>query len=204
MVIGVCVLTAFAGAMAGTSPSTPGMAVAFIFIASLSLGYVENVAFTIGPFCLKQEDLGIALGLLGATRSTLATSAQAVFVSILTNKLIENVPKYVIPAAIGAGLPESSTGALLQGLAVGNFTAVPNITPAIIDATISSNQVAYSESFKMVYLAAIAFGCCGIIAALNAPNSEAKFTNAIARKLHGKSLDKKAAIHEKEMAETAV
>ena len=76
---------------------------------------------------------------------------------------------------------------------MGNFSAVPHITPAIIAATVQGNKEAYSQSFKPVYLAAIAFGCCGIIAALNAPNSEAKFTNVVSRKLHGKSLDRKVA-----------
>jgi len=193
MMITVTLLTIFAGAMAGTTQSTPAMAVAFIFLASISLGYVETVALTIGPFCLKQEDLGLALGLLGATRSTLATTAQAIFTAILNNKLLTNIPKYVIPAAVDSGLPESSTTALLEGLAVGNFSAVPDITPAIIAATMDGNKEAYSQSFKIVYLSAIAFGVCGIIAAANAPNSDAKFTNFVPRKLHGQRLDAKFA-----------
>lgn len=139
-VISVTFLTIFAGAMAATTQSTPTMAVAFIFLASISLGYVETVALTIGPFCLKQEDLGLALGLLGATRSTLATTAQAIFSAILNNKLLTNIPKYVIPAAVDAGLPESSTTALLDGLAAGNFSAVPDIMPAIIAATNGRKQ----------------------------------------------------------------
>ncbi|KAK1764534.1 fungal trichothecene efflux pump [Phialemonium atrogriseum] len=202
MVVSVSILTAFTGAMAATTPSTPTMAVLFIFFASLSLGYVETVALTIGPFCLKQEDLGLALGLLGATRSTLATTAQAVFSAILNNELLTKIPKYVIPAALDAGLPESSTTALLEGLAAGNFSAVPDITPAIIAATVDGNKEAYSQSFKIVYLAAIAFGVCGIIAALNAPNSDSKFTDIVPRKLHGQKLDAK--LTEKEIAANEV
>ncbi|KAK4941407.1 hypothetical protein LTR10_018676 [Elasticomyces elasticus] len=192
MVIAVSLLTAFTGAMAGTTPTTPTMAVVLVLLAAISLGYVENVALTIGPFCLKQEDLGIALGLLGATRSTLATTAQAIFIAILDNKLITNVPKYVVPAAVNAGLPKSAAVALLEGLAVGNFTAVPDITPKIIAAAVVANKEAYSQSMKTVFLAAIAFGVCGIIAALNAPNSESKFTNVVPRRLHGKGLQTQA------------
>lgn len=198
MVVSVSLLTAFTGAMAATTQSTPGMAVAFIFMASVCLGYVENVALTIGPFCLDQGDLGLALGLLGATRSTLATTAQAIFEAVLSNKLLTNVPKYVVPAVVSAGLPQSSVEALLAGLAAGNFTGVPDITPDIITAAVAGNKEAYSQSFKIVYLTAIAFGACGIIAALNAPNSESKFTDIIPRKLHDKKLDGKVA--QKEMA----
>ncbi|CAK7198490.1 hypothetical protein SEUCBS139899_001151 [Sporothrix eucalyptigena] len=190
MIISVSLLTAFTGAMAATTPTTPGMAVTFIFLASVCLGYVENVALTIGPFCLEQADLGLALGLLGATRSTLATTAQAIFETILSNKLITNIPKYVIPAVLDAGLPQSSVDALLAGLSAGNMTGVPDITPAIEAAATEGNKQAYSHSFQIVYLAAVAFGCCGIMAALNAPNSESKFTNIVPRKLHGKGVGK--------------
>lgn len=186
MVVSICLLTLFTGAMAATTPATPKMAVAFIFLASVSLGYVENVAMTIAGFCLREEDLGLALSLLGATRSTLATCAQAVFVAILTNKLVSNIPEYVVPAILDAGLPESSTSEFLKGLAMGDFSDVDGVNPSVIAAGVDANKQAYSESFKMVYYAAIAFGVCGIIAALNTPNMEAKFTNKIARKLHGK------------------
>lgn len=151
------------------------------------VGYVEVGAFTIGPFCLKPEDLGIANGLIGTSRSTLSSLTQAVFVTILENKLATNIPKYVIPDAVDAGLPKSSVGALLEGLAVGNFTAVPGIDQEILTATLRGNQEAYIQSFKMVYYAGIAFAACGIVGAMLVPNCEARFTSTISRKLHGKT-----------------
>ncbi|CAK7234211.1 hypothetical protein SBRCBS47491_008870 [Sporothrix bragantina] len=191
LMVSVSLLTAFTGAMAATTPETPGMAVAFIFLASTFLGYVENVALTIGPFCLDASDLGLALGLLGATRSTLATTAQAIFTTILSNKLVTNIPKYVVPAVLDAGLPQSSVTDLLTALAAGNMTGVPGITPGITAAATEGNKQAYSHSFQIVYLAAVAFGVCGVLAATNAPNSESKFTNVVQRKLHHTGFDNK-------------
>ncbi|KAF2434009.1 hypothetical protein EJ08DRAFT_694041 [Tothia fuscella] len=171
-------LVAFVGGMAGATATTRSLALAFTIIASICLGYVENVAFTIAPFCIPAKDIGLALGLLGCVRSSVASVATAVFVSVLNNKLETNILKYVIPAATDAGLPASSTA---------------RASPEIIAAASAANQVAYTESFKIVYLSGIAFGAVGIVAALNTQNSEQFFNEEIARKLHGKEVEKKVA-----------
>jgi MFS family permease len=196
LVAAITGLTAFIAGMAGATASTKSLALAFTIIGSICLGYVENVAFTIAPFCIPAKDIGLALGLLGCVRASIASVATAVFVSVLENKLAINIPKYVIPAATTAGLPAASAPGLLAGLAIGNFTGVEGVTPQIIAAAAAANQVAYTESFKVVYLAALAFGIVGILSALNSQNSEKFFTEDISRKLHGKDLDKMAAKHE--------
>jgi hypothetical protein len=199
LVAAITGLTAFVGAMSAATASTRSLALAFTLIASVCLGYVENTAFTIAPFCIPSKDIGLALGLLGCVRSSIASVATAVFVSVLDNKLEVNIPKYVIPAATKAGLPETSAADLLTALTTGVFTTVEGITPAIIAAASTANQVAYTESFKIVYFAALAFGIVGIFAALNTQNSEQFFTEDISRKLHGKDLEKKDTKHIEEV-----
>lgn len=153
------------------------------------VGWIEVVAFTVGPSCLKPEDLGIANGILGPGRGTLSSVAQAVFATILDNKLITNIPKYVIPAALDAGLPEASSAALLEGPETGNFTGVPSATAAVIAAAVDGNRKAYEASFKVVFLASIAFGLFGLCAAFFVPNVDSKFTAGISRRLHGSKLN---------------
>lgn len=199
LVFTVAALTAFTGGMAAATSSTRALAIAFTLLASIMLGYLENVAFTIAPFCLPQKDIGLALGLLGCMRSSIATIAEAVFVCVLDNKLAVNIPKYVVPAAEQAGLPASSIADLISALSTGVFTGVKGVNSKVIAAAEAANVVAYSESFKVVYLAAIAWGCVGIIAALNAQNSDRFFTEEIARKLHGRDLDKKENIRHSEV-----
>ena len=189
-----CCLVAFTGGMAAATSNTRAMALGFITLASIMLGYLENVAFTIASFCLPAKDLGLALGLLGCVRSSIACIAQAVFVSVLTNRLTDNVPKYVAPAVTEAGLPAASLPDLFTALTTGNFSSVPGATTEVIGAAVAANQEAYTQSFKTVYLVSLAFGGIGIIAACNAPNIEKFFTEDIARKLHGRDIDKKAAL----------
>lgn len=195
MIVATSALTAFIGAMAGTNSGTPTMALMFILISCICVGYIEVSAFIIGPFTTRPEDLGVVLGLVGTSRASISSVVQAVFVTILQNELVTNVPKYVIPAVLNAGLPETSGVALLEGLAVGNFTSVPGITPTIIGAAVESNRHAYVDSFKIVYLSAIAFSALAIGAAVFVPNCETKFDNVVSRKLQAK-VSEKAGTHD--------
>jgi hypothetical protein len=74
----------------------------------------------------------------------------------------------VAATAIDAGLPKSSIFASLDWVAAGNLTAVPGITSQIAASVTNVYLLTYSDSFKYVYLASIAFGCVS----LSAPNFE--------------------------------
>ena len=85
LVFTTCGLVAFTAGMAAATTETRSMALAFVLLASIMLGYLENVCFTIASFCLPPGDLGLALGLLGCVRSSIATVASAVFQTVLNN-----------------------------------------------------------------------------------------------------------------------
>lgn len=198
------ILVAFTAGMAGTNPNTEAVALVFLVITGSCVGYLENCALVLAPFCLKPEDIGLALGLLGTMRAFLSAIAQVVFVSIYSNKLPTELSKYVVPAVEEAGLAASSVPALLAGLATGNFSDVPNITPSIIQAAAAAERQAYTISFQYVYYATIPFGVLGIIAALNAPNTEESFNSTISRRLHGAGVVQTLATESKEVIESRV
>ena len=76
----------------------------------------------------------------------------------LSTNVTEYMPKYVSPAAVEAGLPESSLPALFVGLTAGNSSSVPGITPEIIEVVAQQVQHSYIDGFKIVFYAAIPFG----------------------------------------------
>lgn len=191
MVVAAICMTAFVGGMAAATQHTRSLAVAMIIMGSIPVGYIELMALTTAPLCLDADDIGLASGVLGSTRSALATVATSVYVAILSNKQATNIPKYVGPAAISAGLPQSSVPALLSALQSNNFTSVVDVTPQIISAAGAALQEADSKSFQVVFLSSLAFGGCAIIAALNTPNLEDKFNNEVAKRLHGKDIQKR-------------
>lgn len=116
---------------------------------------------------------------------TLDGSNIYIIVSILTNEVSSNLPKYVSPAVTSAGLPASSLPALFAGLTAGNLTAVPGITPAI--ATIAGAQTtrAYTDAFKIVFYTTIPFGVLLFVAACFVPDVEKYLTSNVARRLQG-------------------
>lgn len=95
------------------------------------------------------------------------------------------MPKNVVPAATGAGLPESSLPALFAGITAGNFTAVPGINTEIITAVGGAVRQTYVSSFKVVFLATIPFGVMLIIFGALTPNFEQYLTGNVARRLQG-------------------
>lgn len=105
--------------------------------------------------------------------------------SILTTESSKYLPQKVTPAALSAGLPESSLPALLQGIVAGDLSSIPGITPEILDAVGAAVKDAYARSYQTVYFCTLPFGALLIISALFSPNVEQYLTDEVARKLHG-------------------
>ncbi|KAJ5630411.1 uncharacterized protein N7484_010511 [Penicillium longicatenatum] len=172
MTIWAIALTAFTTPLGATTPSTPTMFYIFIVLSAMSVGYIENATLTTASFTVKEGDIGIALGLLGTIRGVFAAQHAK-----------------IRPSKRDPSRPSSSSSSLLESISSGNLSAVPGSTAQIISAAEYGEKEAYSESFKIVYLAAIAFGAVSIGAAVVTPNSESKFTNKIARRLHTRQND---------------
>lgn len=158
--------------------------------SSTVIGWVDNISFPGVTLIFEPQDIGLATGVLGSIRAVGGAVAQALYVTILTNKVTVYLPEKVIPAATGAGLPASSLPALFKGITAGSFTAVPGITPAILAAVGEAVKQAYISSFKIVFYATIPFSVCLIIASIFSPNFESKLHNNVAKRLqhlgHGK------------------
>ncbi|KAK1764525.1 siderophore iron transporter [Phialemonium atrogriseum] len=189
LIIGCAAMTAFIGALAAGNESTRALGVSLTLLGSFAVGYIELVVLTTAPMCLAPEDIGLATGVGGTCRAGSGAIATAIYVTILNNKLAVNIPKIVEPAVVNAGLPESSVPALISGLAAGNVTGVAGMTSVIEEAARSAYRSAYAESFKIVYLASIAFGLLSLAASVLTPNLESKFDDGVARRLHGKDIE---------------
>lgn len=82
-----------------------------------------------------------------------ASSDTAIFNSLLSTKISENIPSTVI----SLGLPPQSIGAFIDALTTNDQAAlaqIPGVTPEIIAAGVHTLQEAYLNSFKGVWIAA--------------------------------------------------
>ncbi|KAF2267864.1 trichothecene efflux pump [Lojkania enalia] len=175
--------TAFLGAEAGLRPDGYATFIALGVLATFTIGWIDNIVFPGVTLLWESQDIGLATGVLGSIRAIGGAVAQALYVSILTNKLEVYLPKYVVPAATSAGLPESSLPALFAGIAAGNMTSVPGITPEIMAAAGAATSKAYLESFKIVFYATIPFGVLLIVFAILSPNFEKYLSMNVAKRL---------------------
>jgi hypothetical protein len=186
LVIATSAMTSFIAGMAATNQHNRGLAVALCFLGSFSLGYVENMCLTLATFVLEDKDMGLAIGILSSTRTWIAGIALAIYTTVLNNKLAQLVPETVGPAAERAGLRPEAVPALLKGLTSGSFAEVPGLTQGIQSIAVDAYQTAFSNSVRVVYLISIVFGALAIGGAFFSPNTESRFDDGVARRMHGK------------------
>jgi len=105
--------------------------------------------------------------------------------SILASQLTKYLPEYVGPAALAAGLPESSMPELLAGVSTGSFKNVPGPSAIVLQAIAGPIKHAYATAFRTVFLCTLPFGILTIAAAMLCPKVEDYMTDEVARKLQG-------------------
>lgn len=186
MTVASVIMVSFVAAMASAKAGTENRTVTFLLIGAAAAGYVENLTLSSMALVWEPEDIGLVAGVLGSIRTACGSIATSLYISVLSNQLTKYMPQYVVPAATGAGLPESSLTELFAGITAGSFETVPGITPAIQAAVGSAVQQAYAMSFRTVFLCTLPFGAIILVAAIISPNVEDYLTADVARKLQGK------------------
>lgn len=185
-IIAAVLSAAFVGSLASVAPDFHAGFITLGVFATVSIGYIDNISFPGVTLIFEAQDIGLATGALGSIRAMGGAIAQALYVSILTTKVSEYLPVNVSPAALKAGLPESSLPALFAGITAGDFSKVPGITPNIIAIVGAEVQKSYVSAFKVVFYATIPFGVLLIIFAALVPNMEEYLKGNVARKLQNK------------------
>jgi hypothetical protein len=174
---------AFVASLASISITSHSMTLALGILGLIFIGWIDNITFPGVTLVWEAQDIGLATGVLGSIRAMGGAVAQALYVSILTTKVGVYLPKYVTPAALKAGLPESSLPALFAGIAAGNLTNVPGATPAVLAAVGAETTHAYFSAFHVVFYATIPFGVLLVAAACFVPDMDKYLHNNVAKRL---------------------
>ncbi|KAB5517299.1 fungal trichothecene efflux pump [Coniochaeta sp. 2T2.1] len=182
-----CLTMAFLTPLVLLNANTHTMVIALGTMTCIAIGYIDNIAFPGVTLVFEPQDIGLATGVLGSIRALGGAVAQALYVSVYVNKLTANIPKYVAPAVIEAGLPESSLVDFLTAMAAGDFSGVEGVTDAVLAAVGPAMKVAYSKSFSIVFYCTIPFSVILIAASCLVPNMEKFLHNNVAKRLQGKN-----------------
>ncbi|MCJ1372698.1 hypothetical protein MMC20_003923 [Loxospora ochrophaea] len=185
MTIAAVLVAIFVASVASATPTARSRTVTFLLLGTISCGYIENLTQTAVALVWEPSAIGLVTSVLGSIRAIGGSVATAIYSSILSNKLGVYLPRYVAPAALSAGLPESSLPTLLAGIGAGAdlSTTVPGATPAVLAAIAAPTKQAFQESFKVVFLATIAFSACLLAASVISPDMEKYMTGEVARRL---------------------
>ena len=186
-----------------TNAGNRPVACACAFLTGVGCGIVETLVVLVAQVGKDAKDIGLVVGTIGSFRSLGGALAQAIYLTVLDNKLAAEIPNKVSAAALAAGLPVTSLPALFEALAAETaaaFAKVPGITKAIIGAVEIAQVDAYATSFRYVYYTCIAFGGFGLITALFiVKNVDAEMTDFVAKKLEGVAVAHEAHDDEKYM-----
>jgi hypothetical protein len=169
----------------GTSICTLSTTVGLIVPGLLCVGISDGLAITMSTMVIKdQDEIGVAGGLSGAIRSLGGTVASTVYGAILTTRLAKTIPAIVVPAAVEAGLPSSSTLALISALGGKSpIASVPGINNKIIVAASQAYQEANASAYKTVFLSTLAFSGVAMIMLFFVPKLDKKKRGYVSRKL---------------------
>ncbi|KAJ4346641.1 uncharacterized protein N0V89_010572 [Didymosphaeria variabile] len=180
-------MTAFMGAMASISLEKKSEAIAFSFLAGLTIGWGEVIAAILVQYVVSDQDLGVAFSVISASRTIFGSIFTAAFTAVYTNK----VPGYlasIVPSAVtSAGLPSDSVPELMTAIGAGTQAALLNVTdmsPEILRATNVAVSTAYSKSYAYVYYFAVALGGLAIIASICLRDFDQYLTEHVSRQLY--------------------
>jgi MFS family permease len=172
-------------AAVAANPSNLSLSVGLLVPGLLCVGISDGLAITMSTMVIDdQDEIGTAGGISGAIRSLGGTVASAIYSSVLTNRLAQTIPQYVLSAAIGAGLPASSGPALIEALTSPGTTSlakVPGINASIRGAASAAYQIANSEAYKTVFLTTIAFSGLSMIALWWVPKLDPRKKSYVSR-----------------------
>jgi hypothetical protein len=182
-IIAAVIAMAFVSSLASISETQHAAPIAFGVIGCVAIGHIDNITFPGVTLVIEPQDIGLATGVLGSIRAPGGAISQALYVSVLDNKIKLYLPEYVAPAALKAELPAISLPSLFAGISTGNFTAMPDITPAILAVVGKEVTHAYISSFRMVFYATIPFSALLILAACFVPNMEKYRSQNVAKRL---------------------
>jgi len=193
-VISVFLNTVFIGTMAAMKPSMLAGVLTLTTLMGLSIGFVQLIGIVMITLNCPDKDLGVAVGLNGTARTTGGSIATAIYSTILTNKVKDNLPGNVAKAVLPLGFPVTSLKPLILALVSGSpeaVTKVPDITLPVLGAAGDAVKLTYYQGFKLVYLVAIAFGVVATVCAAFTRDIDHLLTNVVAVKLHTSDLQRR-------------
>lgn len=112
---------------------------------------------------------GVAIGAISTFRLLGGAIATAVYTSIVDNQFADRLPAQIKHAIAGTGFDPANLGVLIKAASLNSAAAykkVPGITSQVISASQVGVKLAYSQSYRVVYLTALGFAAVALLSAM--------------------------------------
>lgn len=164
-----------------SNPLNPDLTTVLGTFSGLGCGGILTPAATIALIVVPDAYLATAAAISLSVRGVGGAIGYAIYSNILNNKLSAKLPAYVATYAINAGLPAVDVKAFVGTFLTlpANASALPNVTPAIMEAASLGSRWAYADSLKYVWLSTIPFGVLAVICSAFVPSVHKWETNRI-------------------------
>lgn len=169
--------TLFSGLAASITPNNLNWLVACQSSAMLPFGWITLNCYTAASLNVPQEDLGVAIGLIGTFGSVGGAVGSVIFCSIFRQTATKQVGKRVAKTAIAAGVSAKTLPDLIE--AVLTLVGVPDqlatlsgVSTSTFDVCVAAARNEYAYGFRMTWLASISFGVVTIVRAMTVRDPE--------------------------------
>ncbi|KAF2817035.1 trichothecene efflux pump [Mytilinidion resinicola] len=161
----IAALSLLSGCQATVTPESHVASTALVFLVYSFVAGTSILTAAMVQLNVEHEFIGVATGVMICVRTVGGAVGSTIYVSILQNKLTDNIPKDVgMPLALG-GVPPANIPAVIEALTSGNVAspALSTVKPQTLMLAVAGLKQAFASSFKIVYLTTIAFGAVGVV-----------------------------------------
>lgn len=117
-------MAVFLGLNATVNQHTPARAVVFVGLASAMIGATNILSILIVQLGSRDDDIGVATGLVNSTRMVGGAVGVAIYSSLLANRVSKTWARDIGKAVLGAGLPASSLAPFLGEFSIIRYLRV--------------------------------------------------------------------------------
>lgn len=152
--------------MATIQPGQSTRAIIFDALAGCGLGAPVILIIAGVQLSIPHHLIATATAVVTSSRAVAAATFTAIYSAAVGNQMKVKLPKYVAAAALAAGLPAQYLMPFIGGIAEKDpaaVSAIPGITPNIVEAGIAAANHAIADSFRIVYIIAAPFGVVACI-----------------------------------------
>lgn len=135
------------------------MPIGLFIIPALGLGGTTQLSFIIAQYCIPQEKLGLAMGIINTARSLGGSIGVAICGAILNSELNKHLIKNELSALLASGATLAQIPAIAEALETGvaaDLIAAAGGNMAIVLAASDALKKTYGDAFRYVCIVYVA------------------------------------------------